>query len=467
MVISIFKKNQPATTLSARDLFSPLRLDLPVKYMFFRYLRDGVMSDTADKLYRQHIMARTGGQEPSDQDGTRRTAKQSMEDYIKAAEVLYWSMCDYGYDSRFPAPFGGNGLLLNAAHRLGCAAALDLDVPFEENEEDGYPWDFKWFIENGFKRNQLSLILKEYALLTADRTAVFVLWGPALRFWDELTAEIGKEFQIAGHLDFAFGLEESNGFKSLVYDVYAYNMDDHCDGMAHIDRKLGFLEEAPFFYRVVVASLSPADKGKMEKRSRSLKNRLRQSIAGHVDVNKFVSCHASETKGETRHMARTLLDPWNVAALRQRKSTKPRAEFLRWLSAFGRKLKSLQIDQEDCCIVGSSSLEVCGIRLSTDIDFTVRKQIREDLFDKKSRALGSQIDVVMEGYHRPRSGKAYTDDQLIDDPSLHFLFRGFKFASLAIVHDRKSNSIRPKDMLDVELMDQWREDHVTVPEDLT
>ncbi len=437
------------------DLFSPFRLDLPVKYMLFRSLACGTLGEVADRLYRRHILARTGGVEPPGFDGTH-SAKSGVDHYVGAARDLLSSMRDNRYDPSFPATLGANDLPLEAAHRIACAAYLGCDVPVRKVDREGFGWDFKWFVEHRFPRNQLALILKEYALVTSDRTVVFILWGPALRFWDALTEAIGGTFQIAGQLDFAFALEEREAFRSLVYDVYAHDVGDFRGGMGHIDRKIGFLEEAPAFYRVIVASAPPSQRADVWSLARELKAQLRQSAASHVPVELFATCHAAESAPETRHLAHMLLDPFNLAAVRGRKSAKPRDTFLQWLSDYRAKLATLGIPPESACIVGSSSLEVAALRLSTDIDFTVRRDVRVALFAAHPQAVGNRLDVVMEGYHRRMDGANHSDDRLIDDPSLHFRFRGFKFASLAVIRDRKAASGRPKDLLDVELLDRMQ-----------
>ena len=44
-------------------------------------------------------------------------------------------------------------------------------------------------------------------------------------------------------------------------------------------------------------------------------------------------------------------------------------------------------------------------------------------------------------------------DELINNPKNHFLCRGYKFANLSIIRDRKEYSRREKDLIDVELID--------------
>jgi len=441
--------------IRARELFSPARLDLMVKYMWFRAQANGVLEGPAQDLYRRHIMARTGGSEPADLSG-KVSPKTSFDAYIEHAHTLLNGMQSRGYDPGAAVPLGCDGLPLNGAHRIACAAWLGLDVALERHEREGIAWDMRWFLAHGFSRSDLALMLREYVLLTAERTMVCVLWGPALRHWQDITALIMQRCSLAGYLDFAFGDFEASAFRSLLYDTYAQGIRDHCDGMPHIERKLGWLEGAPRFYRVVVASVPVALAAQTWQLSRAMKEEIRRLAAATVPVEKFITCHTAECVEETRHLATTLLDPYNLEAVRLRSSERPRAEFLHWLTRYEDTIRAAGIDPEDCCVVGSAPLEVCGIRPATDIDFTVRANVRQRLFGAAPSGVAPAIDVVSEGYHRTRDGVPYSDDRLIDDPALHFRFHGFKFANLDIVRSRKTYSRRPKDVLDVELIDRFR-----------
>jgi hypothetical protein len=60
------------------------------------------------------------------------------------------------------------------------------------------------------------------------------------------------------------------------------------------------------------------------------------------------------------------------------------------------------------------------------------------------------VDIVTAGYHRSRERRAIKDNELIDSPDDHFIYRGFKFANPEIVLDQKDFYRRDKDVRDVE-----------------
>jgi hypothetical protein len=60
------------------------------------------------------------------------------------------------------------------------------------------------------------------------------------------------------------------------------------------------------------------------------------------------------------------------------------------------------------------------------------------------------VDIVTAGYHRSHQRSAIADDELIDNPDFHFMFRGVKFANPEIVLDQKDFYRRDKDVKDLE-----------------
>lgn len=444
----------PAFSVPALQLFTPQRMDLVVKYMFFQTLASGIKTEQTEALYRKHILSRTGGIEPSETEGMAPT-KNGMDDYLQAARDLWTNMSTKGYDPAFPVPLGPNGLLFNASHRVACAARLGLTVPVVQHPLNGRRWDFNWFQSQGFTHDELALLLENYVRLTASKTILFILWGPVLAKWEEITQQIAAHLTLAGALDFGFGNWEAVGFQELVYDLYAHDLHDYADGMAHIGRKITYLEEAPRFFRVIAATLPDDKLSAYQETARTIKDQIREQTASLADADKFISCHTSDSPQEAVHMAATLLNPQNLAAVRSR--TNPaRKKFLHWLGAYRARLEKVGIDREECCIVGSGALEIAGIRQATDIDFTVLKPIRDRMFTKAPAPVAPGLDIVMEGYHRTREGEAVSDDVLIADPTRHVRFRGFKCASVDIIRDRKAFSARPKDLIDVDLIDRFR-----------
>jgi hypothetical protein len=136
--------------VSPRSLLSPDRLDLAVKWRFFRHLIDGEDPDS-ERVYRAHIMGRTGGVEPGG-------SKRRLDDYVDAARLLLSSMKSRGFDPAYPIPVGSNGRIRNGAHRIACALALGVDVAIERLDRLGTaaPWDDVWLRRGGLTATDIA-----------------------------------------------------------------------------------------------------------------------------------------------------------------------------------------------------------------------------------------------------------------------------------------------------------------------
>jgi len=240
-------------------------------------------------------------------------------------------------------------------------------------------------------------------------------------------------------------------YESLVFDLYSHGVADFVEGFTHIDRKIGFLREKPCFLRVGVCMVNgDTDSGWVA--IPNMKAAIRMRFAAGDEIDRFVTCHFGDTPAESRHMARTLLLPENLDAVWSRTASQPRTTFLHWLNNYKALLQELGIDPDDCCIVGSAGLEMQGIRMATDIDFTVKDALRTSRFNAGVTRFERGIDLVTKGYHRTVSGPTHSDDDLIEEPGMHLYFRGLKVVSPELIRQRKAFSGRPKDKLDVELI---------------
>jgi hypothetical protein len=182
-----------------------------------------------------------------------------------------------------------------------------------------------------------------------------------------------------------------------------------------------------------------------------VKGRCRRLAAAKVAPGSYLAAHAGASRSETLNLVRVLLSPNNLRQLRRRRAAGARAELLAWLAECRAACGREHIDLADICVVGSSPLELIGVRPSTDVDFTLRSGYRRARYGSGVTALAPSVDIVTEGYHRSRGRPAVADDDLIDNPDHHFVFRGIKFANPEIVLDMKDFYRRDKDVRDLEL----------------
>lgn len=438
----------PATTDPASLLY-PARLDLVVKYRYFRALAGRGDHAAAEKLYRRHIMQRTGGCEPPDATDSSAPGKRTLDDYLAAARELHASMQRRGFDPAGAIPLTTAGELGNGAHRLACALALGHTVTTRPCATAGPAWDLNWFRSHGFDEDTCRDLLHGWVSLQPARSALFVLWAPVASAWPDMEEAIARNFAVVGATTLDLG-DHPAAFHELVHDIYSHGQD--VTRLEHIARKLTLLAAHPARLRIVVAWNQSRAEGTGDLATRT-KRHLRQQVAALAPVDDYITCHATADTAEAAYLNAVLLDRHNLPWLRRRPAAAPRREFLRWMETFKAALKRENIPLTDCCIVGSSSLEVLGLRLSTDLDFTLKHEHRHPRFGPGITALADHVDIVTEGYHRVHAPRvAITDDELIDDPRHHFLYRGIKFANPTIILDRKDYSRRPKDIADVNLI---------------
>jgi len=442
--------------MDPRAILSPRRLDVVVKYLFFLALIENRDVAIYEKLYRKHIELRTGGAEKRDASNGRLSEKRSVDDYVAACHALLHSMRTNGFQDKHAIPLGVDGSLLNGAHRLACALALGLRIAVERMPMSGPGWGFDWSVQREFSAAELSLVLGGWCTLLPEKTTCFILWAAVEPQWRALQSALGQIFDFVGAVDFEFS--ERVHYASVIQDIYSFETTRAV--LPSIDRKIAELELfAPKFRMVVLRNRS--DTLTTSIVTKQTKQHLRKALHGRIAEEKFVPCHSSDSTPELQYLSRVLLDPRNTRWFPYRSRSMPRLEMLRWVESLKIEMSKRGIPIEDCCVVGSSTLEVFGIRNSTDLDFTLKSKWRYEKFNSGITKVNEMLDVVTAGYHRVHAPRvAVSDDELVADSRHHFLFRGVKFANLNIVADRKDFSRRPKDVADGQLitpvLEDWR-----------
>lgn len=134
-----------------------------MKWRLFRHLATGRDPD-AERVYRWHILARTGGVE-------RGSWKRTTDDYVRAARELWASFRHRGYDPAYPIPIGSNGLQMGGAHRLAAALAFEVDVWTVRLDTPGRarPWDLAWFHGMGAPYPDIARMLADWEAMKQCR----------------------------------------------------------------------------------------------------------------------------------------------------------------------------------------------------------------------------------------------------------------------------------------------------------
>src|SRR3990167_4518391 len=153
------------SSLPAKSLLTPRRLDLAVKWRFFLHLTSGDNPDS-ELVYLWHIEARSGARMKAGLKTDR--CKQSAEDYVQSAKMLHYSMSRGGFFDSYAIPIDQNGELLGGAHRLACAMALGIEsIPEERNTRMVWApaWNEAWFVEHGVSEADLARIKADWEMM--------------------------------------------------------------------------------------------------------------------------------------------------------------------------------------------------------------------------------------------------------------------------------------------------------------
>ena len=440
----------PCTALQcvpANCVLNRCRLDVVLKYLFFRSLTGLERRDVWEPFYRKHILERTKGFEPRDSFQKRVSSKRSVDDYVTACETLLQSFQSGGFDANFPVPVSSEDKLLNGAHRLACALATNQPILIAPGQlGSSRPWGFQWFADRAYPPELLAALLYHYAHLTTKAIGVLILWGPTAAGWSQILTGLKEQVGIVGWLDFCL---ESNpaAFQSLVHDVYALQWEELED--RNIRRKAIFLNQARRIFRVVLVEDLFDQKRAFSNHLRTVRTGIRRQFAHVLPEEAFCTCHAACSEAESAYLVELLLGQGSRKYQSLRAGGQPRSQFGHWLLQLPGELARHGLSREDICIVGSSPLEVIGLREATDIDITVTPGFRKR-FGPGVTHLTPWLDIVTKEYGRSLDRPHIPDKELIKDPKHHFWFRGFKFADVDIVLRRKAYQKRPKDLADIE-----------------
>lgn len=440
------------------DFFTPDRLDLIVKYLQAKNYLSSIYNKDVEDLYIRHIIMRTGGIEPED-CLTHKTDKTSVMDYLNSFKNLILDMKQNGFNPKYPIPVDKHKKMLNGAHRIAAALALNIkEIPTEEVQGVSFcPWDFNWFQENGFSVEDKQRILKGYVDLHLENCSIFVIWQPALRYYGHIQKLIQDHLDIVGSFDLDF---EDNylAFENAILDIYDVSKID--GGFSTIYNKIKMLENYYLSFKVIVVK-NRETKDDIFSLSKKTKHAIRKIFDSMISSDHFITLHSSDTVNELKLLNEILLSPNNMKYLRKRNHNLYDLSFLTYIQNFKKMCQNQNLNSDDTIIVGSGPLAALGIKSVSDLDFVVLEKYRNKYGDEPKKMYES-IDLATKKYHRNGTSHYYTDDELIQNPDCHFIVNGIKFCNLDIVKERKKFSAREKDIRHVryiELYEHLNETH--------
>jgi hypothetical protein len=454
--------------IDARQLLSINRLDVVVRFLFFREILKNNSDFEIESLYARTMLSRHGASEALSFFSFDN--KQGITSFIANAKKLLVSIKEEGFKKEYYVPLAKDLGLYNGAHRIAACMALNEKVWIRYCGENGIKdFTFEWFDKNNFSFNDKVRILRGFADLYQKNLGVYLLYGTIKEKWDYIQTQISYELDIAGFIDIDLR-HNFIAFENLIKDIY---LDYSSEGT--IAEKIKLLKLAPLIVRVILvvdnksvcnypphshsATMPEAFDSNTDDfyvRMISLKKDIRKLLHFDIDENVALTLHGSDTRQEYIYLKNILLSVNNLCYIEKRIYQTYRTTFLEWIKDFKAVCEENDIPIENTCIAGSSSLEVVGIRQSTDIDFTVTGNIRNKYGDGVTH-LTDNIDIVTRNYVRVHDSVLISDDELIQNDNYHFYFAGCKFTNIDLVYYRKNAQRREKDLMDVRLIELYND----------
>ncbi|EAQ66011.1 hypothetical protein MED121_02330 [Marinomonas sp. MED121] len=427
--------------ISPKKLLDIKRLDIALKILYI----DEYLNETGSEylnLYKKHIELRTSNLEDD---------KECANDFIDSFNLLIQSINENGFDDEFPIHISSvNHINLSGAHRLACALYFNLKViPVIYDSKPGLTWCSNWFSSNNFS----DALIKELELKTLKSmgTSSFIIWNSLFKYGSEIEKNISLECEVIKSFDIKISSKEK--LMECVSGIYSYELGPKVSEII-ISKAFQLSKYKETTFKLIVTR--NYEKSHIIK----VKEKVRKLYSPVVNDNLFLSVHSSDDVEHSNYLLDYLLN-FNRYKMPLKNTTYPSIELIEWLSELYKYCENKKINRNDICIVGSSSMDILGIRKSTDIDFILLSTIREKMFDNKVNVLSDNIDLASKGYLR-LANTNITDDLIIKKSKYHYFFRGFKFIDIDYVLQRKKNQCRDKDIQDVRLIDRWKENNKTL-----
>lgn len=376
------------------DLLTHKRFDVVIKYLY----ASNLSSDYFKAAYKEHIRAINNFYEGSPR-------KNGFEEFDSAFKSIINNTIDE------PIPVNHEGHIVNGAHRL--AAALYHQRPInirDTNLDENYDLrcDYKFFIGKELPQSLLKRTALEYAKLKSNTHVICLFPIAHTRICEVM--DIIEEYS-----NIVYTSSEtlnSEGQLALMKEIYL------SDGWANEE---GIRRKGNQCFRGNTNVTFLLVDAKNLKTVKEMKGKIRAlfNVGNH-------SVHINDTHEETIRIAKTVFNANSIDFLNIRKNV----SFPNY-----RKLMSAAKPDDNTVITGSAVLSLYGLRDCKDLDLIYHNNAPPDSHNQ-----------YLETHY------GLTVDDIVNDPSYHLYYNGFKYAHINVVKNMKIARNEPKDIVDVQLV---------------
>lgn len=444
----VFKKMSPT------ELVSSNRLDLMIRYLLCKDIKNQVENRSHINLYSRFILIENSGEEKIRPGGISEyfvdyNKKQGLSDFIGTFKSLISSMQKNGFLKEKFVALDTENQIINASHRTAAALALEQEVWTKKYEEFGVrtnPWDFKWFEDNGFSTDDKIRILRAFSDLY-EKCGLVVLFATCKHEWELVRKQLEKHVHIVGHIDLDFS-RNFIGFENIIEQIF----DDISWQQRNMDL-LHFFLLCPLEIRVFLVTDEDNKEVNIYESLSQFESQMHNILS--IDINGLTPkalLNCSKNKQEMEKIKSILLSVNNIKQTCLRVTRKYGDDFETRLENLHKYLIAKDIPQNSICMGSNSVMELYGLKQAEKLSFMVPSKYREKLTELFGDLPG-QFAVSFKDWSRVDDNTVYPDDLIINDCNFHFIFNGFKFLNLDIVAAcKKFRCIHEDNELDCRLL---------------
>ncbi|MDH5740480.1 MAG: FkbM family methyltransferase [Nitrospira sp.] len=409
--------------LHPTKLLSPARLDVMAKYVYAQEWVRGTHTKWGTHVYRDHLRV---WNEFVEGDGS---GKSSFEDFKAAFDELLTHIAHHGFDERHGLiPTGRNNVIIDGAHRLATALALNLPVKVLRFGMQPRQYNYAFFQARGLSEEILDELVLQYCRLD-DRVRVAVLF-PVAKGHDD---EIMEMLEESGPIIYCKAVTISHrGRENLIRLLYRGESWVGDGGrptaglLQHVIQR--FVEHHPVKFVFYV--------GGNEGKNREIKGRIRALFnLGNDPV------HINDLHGQTISIAESVLNANSLHLLNHARSSSL-TNFTELFRTFREWIAQEHLDGQRFCVDGSAVLSAYGLRDANDLDYLY---LGEPIVQGPSMLISCH-NAELSHYNIPLN-------DLVRDPRNYLYFDGIKFLAIHIIRAMKAARGEPKDMSDVYRID--------------
>ena len=413
----------------AKELVNSKRIDPLAKYVYVKFREENIVSEWGKEVYLEHMRAFN---EFVEGDGS---GKKGIDAFVNSFEKLIDSLKENGFNENVSVlPVSEKKELIEGSHRLGAALYLGIDVPTLMFKNNGWVYDYNFFKSRNLAQHYLDYLALQY--LRFNKNLKIALLFPAAEGNEDKVKNILK-----AHGDIYYEKEillSKTGAELFLTQVY------------HNEEWLGTIENgflgAKDKARYCFNGNSSLRVYLFEKRSEIDLRELKEEIRNIYGIGKH-SIHINDSFEETERLANILfnqnsLNFLNYAKLRNFKN------FWELFNYLQNKVKEKNIDVEKFCLTGSALLAIFGIREANDLDYISFNDEKIDFGNDK-----------ISNHYTEKKYYPTSFDDIIFNPQNYFFFNGIKFASIKVIKKMKQKRGEEKDIRDVKLITNLRENN--------